>query len=129
MDLNRAPSVIAESAAEEIRALNHRARPDAFNQPADVYSVTESLATLIERLPQTLRQLGRTVQMFQDRQAIRMDDGSDPARGVAAVGVALADAERGLLAAQEAMRRANGRLAGMGGYLADDEEAEGGDDA
>lgn len=120
MDLDRTPQAIAESGSEEIRALNHRARPSAFKQPADVYSVTESLATLIDRLPQALQQLGQTVQMFQVRQAIRMDDGSDPAQRVAEALAGLADAQRGLMAVQEAMRRANGTLAGMGGYLADD---------
>ncbi|MET7713700.1 hypothetical protein [Streptomyces sp. NPDC005407] len=124
MDLNREASAIAESASEEIRALNHRSLPGHFKQPADVYAVAESLATLIARMPQALHQLGRAVQDFQDRQAIRMDDGSDPAERVACVAVALADAVRGLEAAQAAMRRANSPLAGMGGYFTADEDGD-----
>ena len=123
MDLNRTPQTIAESANEEIRALNHATLGRAvFKQPADVYSVTESLATLIARMPQALQQLGRAVQGFEDQQAIRMDDGSNPAERVAAVAVALADAQAGLQSAHQAMQRANGILCGMGGYFDDDGE-------
>ncbi|MFE6126762.1 hypothetical protein ACFQ6Q_00595 [Streptomyces sp. NPDC056437] len=122
MDLNRSPYTIAEAAAEEIRALNHvTLGKKPFNQPADVYSVTDSLVTLIDRMPQVLKQLGQSVQTLQDAQAIRMDDGSDPVLRVAEALGGLADAQRGLLTVSEALRRAKSPLAGMGGYLADDE--------
>lgn len=129
MDLNREPSVIADSAAEEVRTLIHATLPgkDAFKQPADVYSVTECLSVLVERLPQALQQLATAVQQFEEQQAIRMDDGSDPSVRASEVLRALLDAQRGLLVVQDGMRRAKGPLAGMGGHWTPDDEDEDGE--
>lgn len=126
MDLNRSPSAIAFAAEQEVRALNHATLgKDAFQQPADIYAVAESLATLIDRLPQALTQISATVQRFEEQQAIRMDDGSDPGERVSTVLRALLDAQQGLAVAQDGMRRAKSPLAGMGGYWDPADEEDG----
>lgn len=124
MDLNREPSVIADSAAEEVRTLIHATLPgkEAFKQPADVYSVAECLTVLVERLPQAIQQIGAAVQKFEEQQAIRMDDGSDPGVRVSEVLRALLDAQQGLAVAQDGMRRAKSPLAGMGGHFTDEDD-------
>lgn len=49
---------LAEIIAEAVRVLNHATRdPDAITEPATLYAITASLATLADRLPQLCDQL------------------------------------------------------------------------
>ena len=83
---------VARDAGEAIRTLNHLTiRDDDLRYPADVYTVIGALATLEERLPQTLQQLfGFRERQLQDG-FIRHDDGT------VAASTAIAAARRALL--------------------------------
>lgn len=132
MDLNRTPSQIANAAAEEVRALNHRTLDTkAFKQPGDVSDTAIAVASLLERLPQTLQQLEAGLVQLQHADAIRLDTkplaGTSPqdiADEVAAVTSALSEARRMLGAARTAMREATGPLSHMGGLWDDEDEAD-----
>lgn len=59
VDLDRTPAQIANTAAEEIRALNHRTlglNTKAYDNAPEVSGVVTALATLVERIPQALQQ-------------------------------------------------------------------------
>lgn len=123
MDLNRTPARIADAAAEEIRALNHRTLdPKAsLPTPPDVAGVAEGINALLQRLPQALEQAGRALEGMADRNEIRMDNGADPARAAAEAGAALLEVRDHLQAAGSAMQDAVNQLARMGGHWPDDE--------
>lgn len=130
MDLTRAPQTIADAAAEEVRALNHRTLAiDAFYgddgfrgvAPGKLSDTVNGLATLAERLPQSLQQIRRGLQQLEEEQQIRMADGSDPAEGVSTALRALLNAEEAIAAARDALRTAAGPMSDMGGYLDDTE--------
>lgn len=123
MDLSRDPSVIASAAAEEVRALNHRTlSPDAFRQPADAGDTAHHLATLIERLQQSLVQLCHGVEALEEKQAIRMDDGSDVGEQVSDALRSLSYASQDLIATHNSLKKAAGVMSHMGGHFADEEE-------
>lgn len=134
MDLDRTPPQIANSAAEEIRALNHRTLdPKVFNQPGDVSATADALTTLVQRLPQTLAQLEAGLTALQDRRAIRLDD--VPADQVSAKDIhdrvfsvvwELRNAVEALGRVHEHLGKAAGPLSHMGG-LWEDDEGEGAD--
>lgn len=130
MDLDRTPAQIANSAAEEIRALNHRTLdPRAYTQPADVSDVVNALMTLVQRIPQALTQAETALRVQEERGAIRLDYGNGSQQElVSAFVAALTGLQegRGLLErAHEQLRDAAGPLSHMGGHLAEahDEEA------
>lgn len=118
MDLTRDPQTIAHAAAEEVRALNHSTlAPDAFATPSDVSSAADGIATLLQRLPQTLDQIGAALSRFEGKQAIRMDDGTNVGEQVALVLQAVQTAQAGLGMAESAFRGAAGPLSHMGGHF------------
>jgi hypothetical protein len=55
------PALLAEQAADAVRALNHLTRPAAaeLTGPGDVYDLLAALAAMSCQLPQLLTQLGR----------------------------------------------------------------------
>lgn len=130
MDLNRTPSQIANSAAEEIRALNHRTlNTTAYTQPGDVSDAANAVATLLERLPQALEQLEAGLTQLQDANAIRLDtkplgdtSRQDIFNEVFTVTSALSEARRKLREAHAALRDATGPLSHMGGLWEDDQD-------
>lgn len=128
MDLTRTPAEIASAAAEETRALNHRTLdPKAFTQPGDVSDVANAVATLVQRLPQTLQQLEAGLEALYDHDAIRLDDiregyasQKDISDRVSAVRSALRDAREDLSQAYATLQRATGPLSHMGGRWEDE---------
>lgn len=131
MDLDRSPSQIANAAAEEIRALNHRTlNTQMYAQPADVSDTANAIATLLERLPQTLDQLEAGLLILQDGNKIRLDtkplgdtSQQDIAHEVFTVTSALSEARRLLRQANQAIKDATSPLSHMGGLWEDDEDA------
>jgi hypothetical protein len=123
MDLNREPRQIASAAAEEVRALNHRTLdPKAFTQPGDVSDTANSVASIVERLPQALNQMAAGLSVLEEAGRIRMDDGSQ-------VAVRAEEARQYLMAARDGLdgvladlRRATGPLSHMGGLWEDEED-------
>jgi hypothetical protein len=95
MNLDRDPSAMANAAAEEVRALNHRTLnpADAFQEPSDLYDVANGLKLILERLPQALQQLSKGLNRYDDADVLRMDDGSNPAVGAARALAALQSAQ------------------------------------
>lgn len=78
MNLNREPAAIVDSAAEELRALNHRTIDlHAFQEPADVYRVVNELTRLVQYLPQAIEQAWKTLRAMEEAGAIRMDNDTD----------------------------------------------------
>lgn len=130
MDLTRPPSQIANAAAEEIRALNHRTLDDpAYEQPGDVSDTANGVATLLERLPQALDQLEAGLLVLHDANKIRLDtkplgdtSRQDIAHEVFTVTSALSEARRALREAHRAMKEATGPLSHMGGLWEDDQD-------
>lgn len=127
MDLNREPQEIAYTAAEEIRALNHRTMPgqNAFPYPPDVSKTVLALVSMTERIPQTLAQLRSGLRGLEEREGIVMDDGSTVADEVATALRALLRAEQAFTAARGALQEASTPLFHMGGVLADEDEPAG----
>lgn len=130
MDLNREPRKIAYTAAEEIRQLNHiSGHVESFlgeagigSVPGNVSATVEGLHMLMERLPQTLRQVSRVLQQLEEKQTIRMDDGSDPATAVSHALRTLLNAQEGVTVAQQALQEAASTMSHMGGHFVDEDE-------
>ncbi|MEV6146395.1 hypothetical protein [Streptomyces sp. NPDC051992] len=130
MDLNREPQTMTHAAAGEIRAANHRTLDvKAFYgenglisaAPSNVSSTVDGLATLLERLPQTLEQTSRALQHLEEQQAIRMANGGDPGEEVSVVLRALLNAQQAIVVAHGHMREAAGPLSNMGGHFVDED--------
>ena len=114
----------ALAAAEAIRTLNHLTSQKGWaeNRPGDVSAVASSLLRLAERLPQTLTQLYTELDRLDQDDAIRMDDGREPA---VAAGQTLAGIERTRAFAEQmrsALTTVASNLDHMGGHFIDDEE-------
>lgn len=132
LDKNRSPAQIASTAAEEIRALNHRTLDtEVFPQPGDVSDTADGIATLLQRLPQALEQLEAGLVQLQGAHAIRLDtkrlaetSQQDIANEVSTVTSNLSEARRLLRQAHTAMKAATGPLSHMGGLWEDDEDDE-----
>lgn len=127
MDLDRTPSEIARSAAEEIRALNHRTiNAKAYETAPSVSGVVSALVTLIERLPQALQQAGAGLEALHDRGQIRLAgaDSTDQAlaEAVANVMVSLDYARNDLESVLRELKAAAGPLDNMGGPWPDADE-------
>jgi len=79
------PVVVAESAAEAVRTLNHLtlARPSAgalgWEDVTDLYRVLAEVMVLVGRLPQVFDQIARHLQFEVERGACRSDAGTDQA--------------------------------------------------
>lgn len=116
MDLSRSPAEIANAAAEEVRALNHRTlRADAYSEPADISATMTTVQSVLNMLPQALRQTsGRLMAMEADERGIRIDSGADSAQAIGSVVRSLGLAQEHLSAAVDALARANGPLSSMG---------------
>lgn len=129
MDLNRTPAQIADAAAEELRALNHRTLDaKAFEQPGDVSETVDALARVVQYLPQALRQAEAGLEMLRDGQRIRLDDKppaevsqQDIHERVAGVVLALREARVRLSGVDDQMRAAKGPLSHMGAPWGDAE--------
>ncbi|MCX5000900.1 hypothetical protein [Streptomyces longwoodensis] len=132
MDLNRTPPQIADTASEEIRALNHLTLTNieqVYPQPATVSDTATALGLLLQRLPQTLDQLEAGLQLLDRSGKIRLDTkplgatlDEDIAQEVASVSSALAETRRLLRRAATSMADATGPLSHMGGMWDDVEE-------
>jgi hypothetical protein len=116
MNLNREPATIAQAAAEEIRALNHRSLDaGAFEQPADVYRTVEALAALAHGLPQAIEQTWKQLRAMEQDGAIRMDNGTDVSAEMEKIRLALSEARRLLATGGGFLRDASAALSHMGG--------------
>lgn len=130
MDLNRTPAQIADAAAEQLRALNHRTLDaKAFGQPGDVSETVDALARVVQYLPQALRQIEAGLERLHDEQRIRLDDKppaetsqQDVQERVFGVVFALREARVQLSGVDDQMRAVKGLLSHMGGLLEDAEE-------
>lgn len=89
--------------------------------PSNVSSTVDGLATLLERLPQTLEQTSRALQHLEEQQAIRMANGGDPGEEVSVVLRALLNAQQAIVVAHGHMREAAGPLSDMGGHFVDED--------
>ncbi|MFJ8657484.1 hypothetical protein ACIRNU_34740 [Streptomyces rochei] len=125
MDLNRSPSQIARSAAEEIRALNHRTlSPKVYTEPADLANTADGIVTLLERLPQTLKQLRGGLRMLEEVMEIRTDNGQEPHVAVGLASSHLLVAEDDIESVITALRRARAELSHMAGPWPEGDEDE-----
>ena len=75
----------ARQAAEAIRTLNHLTLNGPQLSAPEISSVMQSLALLVDRLPQAFQQLAQQLAKRKDEDQVRMEDGRDPALPVAAV--------------------------------------------
>lgn len=106
MDLNRPPSEIANAAAEEMRALNHRTlKPDSFENAPDLARSADGIAAVIQRLPQALQQLEVGLQALHDESQIRLADRHPSEVSAADISRAVFDALFDLREAREALGR------------------------
>jgi hypothetical protein len=94
-DRQTQPSTIelAATAAQAVRALNHRTRgPDAFTGAADLYPLVTELVQLVDALPQLVNQLGRWLHAEHDADRVRSDNSTDPGPTVSGATTELANA-------------------------------------
>ncbi|MFJ1900487.1 hypothetical protein [Streptomyces sp. NPDC088115] len=134
MDLNREPQRIARMAASEVQELNHKTidvkgyygedEDGLFISavPPNVCATVEALIALTDRLPQALQQASRALQHAEERQVIRMADGSDVGDHVSRALRGLLDAEQAVKVANAHLREAGTPLAAMGGHVAEETE-------
>ncbi|MFD8899827.1 hypothetical protein [Streptomyces ardesiacus] len=132
MDLDRTPSEIAASAAEEIRALNHRTiKSDSYLTPPDLAYTAGHITSLVQRLSQTLQQMEAGIRALDEGNKIRLADRhpsevseNDIAHAVSAVVFGLSTAREAIGRAEPYLREANQVLNGLGGPWpeADNEE-------
>lgn len=116
MDLNREPATIARSAAEEIRALNHRTLgARAFEEPSQVYSTVNEVKQAVWGMPQAIEQIWGELRTMRDAGSIRMDDGSDVTEAAEKARLELDDARQLLAQASQSLNRATQILSRMGG--------------
>jgi hypothetical protein len=114
MNLDRDPSTIANAAAEEVRALNHKTlAPSWARFPSNLYDVNNALMTLAERLPQALAQVAKELDRFDRKDLIGMDDGSEAAVGAARALAGLQQAQAQASALYRALYAAQGQLGRM----------------
>lgn len=132
MDLNRKPSEIANAAAEEIRALNHRTlKTDAFPYPSDVSDTATALASLVQRLPQGLQQLEAGLQALDNDNRIRLADRdprevsqNDIVHAVSTALFGLREAREALGRVEAHLRSATGVLGNLGAPWGDEDDDE-----
>lgn len=132
MDLDRTPSTIANAAAEEIRALNHRTlKADAFPFPADVSDTAKGIAAVVQRLPQTLQQIEAGLKALDDEDRIRLADRhpsevsqADIVQAVSTALFGLSEARQALGAVEAHLRTATNVLGSLGAPWGDEGEPE-----
>ena len=116
MDLNREPVTIARSAAEEIRALNHRTLgTHAFEEPSEIYSTINEVKQTVWGMPQAIEQIWGELRTMRDADSIRMDNGADVTQAAEEARQELNEARQFLAKAGIALDRATGILSHMGG--------------
>lgn len=116
MNLNRDASAIANAAAEEVRALNHRTfDAQAFNEPADVYRTVSNLTQLVQGLPQAIEQTWKRLRAMEQDGAIRMDNGTDVAKAMEEARQEWNAARQSLATASDFLNRGTQVLSHMGG--------------
>ncbi|MCX4547254.1 hypothetical protein [Streptomyces sp. NBC_01565] len=123
MDLTKTPGQLATEAADAIRALNHRTLDKgSYDNPAEAGAAAYALRTLVERLPQSLTQLGTALTAFDDDTAIRTDDGSDATYSVAECLAAIEAAHEHLGQLLGELAIVSARTSHMGGHWSADED-------
>ncbi|MGW0577749.1 hypothetical protein ACWD25_17645 [Streptomyces sp. NPDC002920] len=116
MNLNREPATIARSAAEEIRALNHRTiGGNAFEEPSGIYSTVGEIKQAVWGMPQAIEQIWGELRAMRDADSIRMDNGTTVAEEAETARQHLNEARQLLAQAGKALDRATGILSHMGG--------------
>jgi hypothetical protein len=116
VNLSREPAAIARSAAEEIRALNHRTLgTHAFEEPSQIYSSINEVKQAVWGMPQAIEQIWGELRTMRDAGAIRMDNGADVTEEAEKVRQELNDARQLLAQAGQALDRATQTLSRMGG--------------
>jgi hypothetical protein len=116
MNLNREPATIARSAAEEIRALNHRTiNGNAFEEPSDIYRTVGEIKQAVWGMPQAIEQIWGELRTMRDADTIRMDNGANAAEEVEKSQQELNEARQLLDQAGKALDRATSVLSHMGG--------------
>lgn len=116
MNLNREPSTIAEAAAEEVRAFNHRSLDSgAFEQPADVYRTVNALTQIVRYMPQAIEQTWKQLRAMEQDGAIRIDSGADVKAEMEKARLALSEARRLVATGGGFLDDATQTLSRMGG--------------
>ena len=111
------PSTIelAATAAQAVRALNHRTRgPDAFTGAADLYPLVTELVQLVDALPQLVNQLGRWLHAEHDADRVRSDNSTDPGPTVCQATTQMANAGHTAHDLAHQLARAQQSLADLG---------------
>ncbi|MFF6903342.1 hypothetical protein [Streptomyces hydrogenans] len=125
MDLARTPETIAYTAAEELRALNHRTlTSSAFTYPAEIQSTASGLNKLLQTLPQSLSQLTAGLDHVQQSQTLLSRDDTDVDQTVNEARAAIASSAAHVKAAQQALQDVVDKLALVGVRYAPDEDEE-----
>jgi len=133
MDLNRTPAEIASSAAEEIRALNHRTiKSDAYLTPPDLAYTAGHITALVQRLSQALQQMEAGIRTLDEGNKIRLADRhptevsqNDIAAAVSTVAFGLSEARRAIGSAEPYLREAMQVLNSLGGPWPEDDDEQG----
>jgi len=116
VNLDREPAAIARSAAEEIRALNHRTLgTHAFEEPSQIYNTINEVKQAVWGMPQAIEQSWCELRTMRDAGNIRMDNDTDVAEGAEKARQELNDARQLLAQAGQALDRATQTLSHMGG--------------
>ncbi|PVD04442.1 hypothetical protein [Streptomyces sp. CS014] len=115
MPTRRTPAQITGLAAEYVRAANHATRPPTgLPKITDTADTTLSLATLVDRLPQLIDQLGKAVHLHHQQGTIRMDDHTDPGKAAAQAMAYLAQAHEETETLSKTLHHASALLGHMG---------------
>jgi hypothetical protein len=108
--------VLARTAAEAIRSLNHATLgADGLGQPADACEVLGELSLAASRLPQLLGQVGTWLAAALAGGRLGCDDGTDPAAAISGAWLFISDARASAAALARDLGQAQQQLTAVNG--------------
>jgi len=117
------PTELVRAARDHIQALNHTTmRLESMPYAGEISSTVQALIDLVDRLPQSLDQLGVGLREIEKRDGIRLDHDASVRQEVQLAMEGLEEARKALGPVSVALQKAAGPLFHMGAPYPPDED-------